>query len=189
MSGTWIVLRSSTARPDSDPRSIGSASTFCTGSGVGPFEARSRRCRPVDQVHRRDRRVAQARGALGDRVEHRLHVGRRARDHAQDLADRRLLVERVLRLVEEAHVVDRDRRLAREGLQQRDLVGRERPLLAAPEQDRTRRRRLRASAGRRAACEIRTRCWIGRTSGYSVSISGRMSGTWIVVAVERRRDR
>ena len=68
------------------------------------------------------RRVAQPQRALGDRVEHRLHVGRRARDHAQDLADRRLLLERFLGLVEQAHVFDRDRRLVGEGLQQRDLL-------------------------------------------------------------------
>ena len=43
----------------------------------------------------RERRVAQVRRALGHRIEHRLHVGRRVRDDAQDLADRGLLLERV----------------------------------------------------------------------------------------------
>ena len=54
---------------------------------------------PIDQQHSRERRIAQVRGPLGDRVEHRLHVGGRARDHAQDLADRRLLFQRVLQFV------------------------------------------------------------------------------------------
>ena len=45
--------------------------------------------------------------------------------------DARLLVERLLRLVEQPHVVDRDRGLARERLDQRDLVGREQARIAA----------------------------------------------------------
>src|SRR6185295_2648124 len=36
--------------------------------------------------------VAQLHGALDDRVEHRLHVGRRAADDPQDVAGRRLLL-------------------------------------------------------------------------------------------------
>ena len=56
-----------------------------------------RRHEPVslDDHHACVGRVAQVRGALGHRLQHRLHVGRRARDHAQDLADRRLLLERI----------------------------------------------------------------------------------------------
>ena len=46
-----------------------------------------------------DRSVAQQRRALGDRLEHGLHVRGRARDHPQDLADRRLLLERMRELV------------------------------------------------------------------------------------------
>ena len=41
-------------------------------------------------------RFADARGALDHGVEHRLHVARRARDHAQNFADGRLLFERLL---------------------------------------------------------------------------------------------
>ena len=70
-------------------------------------------------------RVAKVGCALGDRLEHRLHVGRRARNDAQDLADRRLLLERLLRLLEQAHVLDRDDGLVGEGLQQLDLLVRE----------------------------------------------------------------
>ena len=39
--------------------------------------------------------VAQARGVLADRVQHRLQVGRRRDDHTQDLRGRRLLLQRL----------------------------------------------------------------------------------------------
>ena len=62
------------------------------------------------------------------RLEHRLDVGRRARDDAQDLAGRRLLLQRLgevavarLQLLEQADVLDRDHRLVGEGLEQLDL--------------------------------------------------------------------
>ena len=71
--------------------------------------------------------VTKARRSLGDGVEHRLHVRRRAADHLQDLAGRRLPLERLLGLVEQAHVLDRDHRLVGEGLEQRDLRVRKRP--------------------------------------------------------------
>ena len=45
----------------------------------------------------------------------------------QDLARRRLLLERLLGLVEQAHVLDRDHRLVGEGLEQRDLLVRKWP--------------------------------------------------------------
>ena len=43
-------------------------------------------------------RVARPRRSLGDRVEHGLHVRRRAADHPQDLARRRLLLQRLRRV-------------------------------------------------------------------------------------------
>ena len=74
-------------------------------------------------------RAAQPRCAVGDRVEHRLHVGRRAADDAQDLRRRRLLLQRLgdlgvarLQLLEQPHVLDRDHGLVGEGLQQLDLL-------------------------------------------------------------------
>jgi len=73
-------------------------------------------------------RLAQAGGALRDGVEHRLDVCRRAADDAQDLAGRRLLLQRFreiavprLQLLEQAHVFNGDDRLVREGLEQGDL--------------------------------------------------------------------
>ena len=78
--------------------------------------------------------VAHAKGALRDRVEDRLGVGRRAGDRPQDLAGRRLLLERLgqlpvprLELREQPHVLDRDHRLVGEGLEERDLLVGERP--------------------------------------------------------------
>ena len=62
-----------------------------------------------------------------DRVEYRLHIGRRTADDPQDLARRRLLLERLLRLVEQAHVLDRDHRLVGEGCRERDLLFGKRP--------------------------------------------------------------
>ena len=41
---------------------------------------------------------------------------------SQDFRRRRLLIQRFLGLVEEADVLDRDRRLVGEGLHQRDLL-------------------------------------------------------------------
>ena len=78
-------------------------------------------------------RLAQASGALRHGVEHGLDVGRRARDDAQDLACRRLLLQRLgqvavarLQFLEQADVLDRDHRLVGERLEQRHLPARRR---------------------------------------------------------------
>ena len=73
--------------------------------------------------------------ALQDDVEHRLGVGDRAADRRKNFARRALLVERLLRLVEQPHVLDRDHRLVAERAQQRDLALGERPHLVAAHQD------------------------------------------------------
>ena len=62
-------------------------------------------------------------------------VGDRARDRGQDLARRALLVERLLRLVEQAHVLDRDHRLVGERAEQRYLVLGKRPHVLPAQQD------------------------------------------------------
>src|SRR5439155_6993808 len=59
---------------------------------------------PVDQKDCAILRSTERLGVLRDRVEHWLHVGWRGGDRAQDLRDRRLAFERLLRLVEEANV-------------------------------------------------------------------------------------
>mmetsp|Transcript_70472 Transcript_70472/g.166163 ORF Transcript_70472/g.166163 Transcript_70472/m.166163 type:complete len:439 (-) Transcript_70472:517-1833(-) len=66
--------------------------------------------------------LAQVARQRHDAVEHGLHVGRRAADHLQHLGSGRLLPQGLLGVVEQPHVLDRDDRLVREGLQQLDLL-------------------------------------------------------------------
>jgi len=79
--------------------------------------------------------LAEPSGALRDGVEHRLHVGRRTADNAQDLAGGRLLFQGLadlgvsvcegavlfLELGEQAHVLDGDDGLVGKGLEQANL--------------------------------------------------------------------
>src|SRR5215468_10840714 len=81
--------------------------------------------------------------AVHDSVEYGLRVGGRAADHAQHLGRGRLLLEglreisiALSQLREQAHVLDRDDRLVRKGLQEGDLCIREGPDLHAPDQNR-----------------------------------------------------
>ena len=74
-------------------------------------------------------------GVSRNRVENGLHVGRRAADDLEDLRGRGLPLERLLRLVEQAHVLDRDRGLVGEGLHQGDLTVREWPNLVSENHD------------------------------------------------------
>ena len=117
------------ARGTHAPRSrcdAAAARPRCRGSARIGVIARS--LSPGTSSHTRLRfRLAQQPGALGDGVEHRLHVGRRGADHLQHLGRRGLALERLLGLVEQAHVLDRDHRLVGEGLQQVDLAFGERP--------------------------------------------------------------
>ena len=64
--------------------------------------------------------------ALGHGVQHWLHVGRRLADDAQDLGGRRLSLERLFGLVEQAAVLDRDHCLVGEGPEQHLLLVAER---------------------------------------------------------------
>ena len=82
------------------------------------------------------RPVAQAAGADGDRLEHRVDVRRGAADHPQDLGGGGLLLQGLghlpvarLELLEQPRVLDGDRRLVGKGLQERDLPIGERPHL------------------------------------------------------------
>src|SRR5438093_425672 len=61
-----------------------------------------------------------------DGLKHRSDVRRRARDDPQDLARRRLLLQGLLRLGEQAHILDGDHGLVGERLQECDLGVRER---------------------------------------------------------------
>ena len=97
----------------------------------------------VEREHVGELRAAEPQDRIRDRVEHRLHIGLRPADHAQDVAGRRLLLERFgevavarLELLEQPHVLDRDDRLVGEGLQQCDLRIRKRPRHVAINGDR-----------------------------------------------------
>ena len=86
--------------------------------------------------------AAQPHRALGDRVEDRLNVGRRARDDAQDLACRRLLLQGLgevhvfgLELGEQPRVLDGDDRLVGEGGDHVDLRVSERADLRPPHEE------------------------------------------------------
>src|SRR5262249_46166781 len=94
--------------------------------------------------HGAEEPIAQSYGAGRDGIEHRLDVGRRAGDHAQDLRGGRLLLERLAKLAvpalelrEQPHVLDRDDSLVGEGLKERDLLGVEWPRLATSDGDQT----------------------------------------------------
>src|SRR5262245_46105145 len=72
--------------------------------------------------------LAQARGALNNRIEHWLSIGRRPTDDAKHLARRGLMFESLgklarahLHLVEQPHVLDGDHRLIGEGDGEFDL--------------------------------------------------------------------
>src|SRR5215467_1076251 len=91
--------------------------------------------RAVDRTTESDR-------APDDRVEDGLHVGWRARYHAQDVGRRALLIERYGQLTvarlhfgEESDVFDRDHGLIREGSEQRDLLIGKEPRRSAPDKN------------------------------------------------------
>jgi hypothetical protein len=77
---------------------------------------------PIESEHERLSRLAQSDGVLGERVENRLQIERGPTDYLEQVAGRSLPLERLLRLVEQPRVLDRDHRLVGEGLQQADLL-------------------------------------------------------------------
>ena len=127
------------------PRTIGNCCSMAVLLG-----ATVRRCATraegvtIDTEDDDVRSLAKPRGVVGHGVEDGLEVGRRARDHPQDLARRRLLLQRLghlrmglrerpvllLQLREQPDVLDGDDRLVGEGLEQRDLLSREGPASA-----------------------------------------------------------
>ena len=85
---------------------------------------------------------ASTRRILQHRVEYRLKLAGRARDHLEDFGSRRLLVQGFreltrarLHLVEQPHVRDRDHRLVGEGLEQLNLGVREDARLPPRDED------------------------------------------------------
>src|SRR5262245_64805993 len=86
--------------------------------------------------------LAQAKRTLDDRLKYWLSIGWGLRDHPQDLAGGRLLLERLgevgvlgLQLGEQPRVLDGDGRLVGEGLGQRDLAVAERSHFVPVDED------------------------------------------------------
>src|SRR6185295_19640175 len=73
---------------------------------------------------------------LGNRIEHRLDLGRRTRDDLKNLARRCLLLQRFLELLKQPGILDRDNRLIGKGFEQLDLRVRERANFQAANQNR-----------------------------------------------------
>ena len=94
----------------------------------------------------------------------------------QDLARRGLLLERLLGLVEQPHVLDRDHRLVGEGLEQRDLLVGERRPRAAQHRDRADRARPRAASGRET--------WL-RVAALAMAARATMRGTLVALRCPR----
>ena len=123
-----MVCRSIIARPagtstDRPRRSSGMPSGLChERDSLAPHVA----------VYPTDLRidcVTQPRRILGHHIQHRLNIRRRAGDHAQNLARRRLLLQRFgelavasIELVEKPDVLDGDDSLAGECLKKLDLL-------------------------------------------------------------------
>src|SRR5215470_882779 len=87
-----------------------------------PVERRDLEQLPVEPKHRAKRSIAEPRRACHYGVEHWLDVGRRATDDAENLARRRLALERLLRLGEQPDVLNSDDGLVGERLEESNLT-------------------------------------------------------------------
>ncbi len=120
------ICRLAITRPDStdvSPALTGYVSrSFVSCSGETPCERRDLQHVAIDAQRRRIRRRRRGAGAFArSRRTPAARSSERADDRRQDLGRRRLPLERLLGLVEQAHVLDRDHRLVGEGLEQIDL--------------------------------------------------------------------
>ena len=75
----------------------------------------------IDATNHRIVRIAQPSRILGNHIQHRLNVRRRAGDDTQNFARRSLLLQRLLEFLEQPDVLDGDHRLVGEGFEQLDL--------------------------------------------------------------------
>ena len=113
------MLRRGAARADAGTSRRARASGLLAGAAEA---GQAQQAVVVDQVDAEPGRREQPLAAVEDLVEHRLRVGHRAADDLQHLGGRGLLLERLLGLVEQARVLDRDHRLVGERAQQADLL-------------------------------------------------------------------
>src|SRR5262245_46101943 len=89
----------------------------------------------IESEHYPELRCAKLDRAGDDRIEDRLHVGRRGRDDPQNFARGRLLLKRLLRLVEQPNVFNGNDRLVSKGLQEFHMTGAERTRFGVPHDD------------------------------------------------------
>ena len=93
-------------------------------------------CVATDECHAHFCVAEQLASRLCDRIEYRLRIGRRLADDLENFGGRGLALERFLRLVEQARVLDRYHGLVGEGLEQRGLLIGKGPGLGAWKLDR-----------------------------------------------------
>ena len=98
-----------------------SGENFLRHSGLTPAEARQTVFIPVAQADGAIVGATEFDGRGDQRVEHRLQIERRTADNFKHVGGRGLLFQRLLRLVEQPCVLDRDHRLVGEGAQKLDL--------------------------------------------------------------------
>ena len=134
-------------------------------------------------------------GAVEDAIEHRLRVGHRAADHLQHLGGRGLLLQRLLGLVEQPRVLDRDHGLVGEGLEQREFLVGERPHVwrrrrstPTPRSSQASARSDRASPrrGPRMRAPARTR---SGTSAHVQHVGARVTARPVTSSPERAAER
>ena len=97
----WIVLALNNRSTDMRSTSR-SASPPGAAGGIDPKCAASRKSITIDsRMIAASLQPHSARSVLGNRIQHRLNIRRRAGDDAQDFARRRLLLQRFLEFVEQ----------------------------------------------------------------------------------------
>ena len=159
-------------------RAVGRARSWPSRAACRRRAARPR-CRRAGTARRRARRSASNTGctSVGEPLMTLQHLG-----------GRRLPLQRLLGLVEQAHVLDRDHRLVGEGLQQLDWPSAKGPARRATD-DRADHARRRAASARPGRCGSRACARRIRSGAYSESASMRRRSDAAACRGSARRDR
>src|SRR5437879_10021198 len=146
-------------------------------------------------------RVREPGGGVHKRLQHGLEIERRGAHDLQDLCGRLLTIERLLRLVEETNVLDRDDGLVRERLDELDLAWTESGRLRLAQQDYSYRRSLAQHRRRQSpalSCRRRSRSRIGKVltfgafdvgDAYGAPLENRARGDRVTVDRQARTRR